>query len=68
MKKLLIITLFIVGCTPSNKSNNKTSSTLKQVRKWDIESGSLYKYIVDNDTIYIVEGDNMDFPLSISIK
>ena len=68
MKTIIIITLFLVGCTPSKKPHNNTSSTLNQVGKWDIESGSLYKYVVDNDTIYIVEGDNMDYPLSISVK
>jgi len=51
-----------------DSSTQKNESEAQEIGKWRTESGYLYKYVIDGDTIFIMEGRNREYPVSIHIK
>lgn len=52
----------------SRITNDATQSNLILLGSYRISSGYLYKYKLDTDTIYVVEGTSSSYPISISTK
>ena len=41
---------------------------LQVIGKWQLQSGWLYSYKVNNDTIYIMGGKSSSYPVSMQVK
>jgi hypothetical protein len=70
------IIIGIAAFSTSNVSNKKTltptpttiQSNLEPLGEWEVRSGHLYSYKVNGDTIYIIEGRNSSYPVSMQVK
>ncbi len=72
---LLAVGLLMVSCqeeTPENydvvPSKGKGITKVGLIGTYSINSGNLYVYKYENDTIFIAEGRTGQYPVSISVK
>jgi len=76
---LAFILIRIAGGSPSTRPDSRTNSTrpiektktqpeLEVLGKCELQSGLLYSYKVNNDTIYIIQGKNSSYPVSMQVK
>lgn len=45
-----------------------TTKTLELMGKYKLASGHLYVYKLGKDTVYLVEGANQNYPVSITVR